>query len=168
MRSSDILEFAPLIALTVLWITLTAYLWYVFKPRNYHSLRSVAILVLGDIGRSPRMMYHAQSFAENGFVTDLVGYRGVYMAGSVVDTTYTHWRPGSDLTPALERLPRVQARYLPEPPIIVKYLPFVLAAPIKIIHQIVSILLVLLVYIEKPPEFLVVQVCPGSHFINKH
>lgn len=69
-----------------------------------------------------------------------------------------HSPAGSDLTPALERLPRVQAQYLPDPPRILRYLPFVIAAPIKIIHQIISILLVLLVYIEKPPEFLVVQV----------
>ncbi|RXW16582.1 hypothetical protein EST38_g9275 [Candolleomyces aberdarensis] len=143
MGSSDIVDFIPLIGFGLLLTVLTAFLWYVCKPRNHHSLRSVAILVLGDIGRSPRMMYHAQSFAENGFVTDIVGYRG------------------SDLTPALERLPRVQARYLPEPPIIVKFLPFVVAAPIKIIHQVVSILLVLLVYIEKPPEFLVVQNPPS-------
>lgn len=53
------------------------FLWKFLRPRNQHSLRSVAILVLGDIGRSPRMMYHAQSFAENGFVTDLIGYGGM-------------------------------------------------------------------------------------------
>lgn len=51
--------------------------WKTFRPRSEHSLRSVAILVLGDIGRSPRMMYHAQSFAENGFLTDLIGYGGM-------------------------------------------------------------------------------------------
>lgn len=65
---------------------------------------------------------------------------------------------GSDLIPALERLPRVHTQYLPEPPKILSYLPFVIAAPIKVALQIISILLVLLVYIEKPPEFLVVQV----------
>lgn len=46
--------------------------------RNQHSLRSVAIVVLGDIGRSPRMMYHAQSFAENDFVTNIIGYGGLF------------------------------------------------------------------------------------------
>lgn len=51
-------------------------LWRALKPRNRHSLRSVAIVVLGDIGRSPRMMYHAQSFAETGFITDIIGYGG--------------------------------------------------------------------------------------------
>jgi beta-1,4-mannosyltransferase len=40
-------------------------------------LRSVAILVLGDMGRSPRMMYHAESWAKSGFETYLIGYRGV-------------------------------------------------------------------------------------------
>ena len=40
-------------------------------------LRAVTILVLGDIGRSPRMMYHAQSFAEQlKFDTRIVGYTG--------------------------------------------------------------------------------------------
>ena len=63
--------------LSISFIWLISFTWKTFRPRNQHSLRSVAILVLGDIGRSPRMMYHAQSFAENGFVTDLIGYGGV-------------------------------------------------------------------------------------------
>lgn len=50
--------------------------WNALRPHSNHSSRSVAILVLGDIGRSPRMMYHAQSFAETGFVTHLIGYGG--------------------------------------------------------------------------------------------
>jgi len=33
-----------------------------------------------------------------------------------------------------------------------------IAAPIKIVQQVVAILLVLLVFVEKPPEFIVVQV----------
>ena len=47
------------------------------SPRNRDaSLRSVAILVLGDVGRSPRMMYHAESFAKLEFETFLIGYSG--------------------------------------------------------------------------------------------
>jgi hypothetical protein len=65
---------------------------------------------------------------------------------------------GSKPIPALERLPRVQLRYLSEPPKILQALPFVILAPIKIVHQIVCILFVLLVQIAKPPEFIVVQV----------
>ena len=37
----------------------------------------VVVLVLGDIGRSPRMQYHALSIARKGGVVDLVGYNGV-------------------------------------------------------------------------------------------
>lgn len=62
------------VALVVLWLTWKTLSF--FKPRNQHTLRSVAIVVLGDIGRSPRMMYHAESFAENGFFTELIGYGG--------------------------------------------------------------------------------------------
>lgn len=36
----------------------------------------VCIVVLGDIGRSPRMQYHASSFAEEGYDVTLVGYSG--------------------------------------------------------------------------------------------
>jgi len=40
--------------------------------------RSVALVVLGDIGRSPRMLYHAQSFAAAGFKTYIVAYKGEF------------------------------------------------------------------------------------------
>lgn len=38
--------------------------------------RSVQILVLGDIGRSPRMQYHALSIAKNGGRVVVIGYKG--------------------------------------------------------------------------------------------
>ena len=44
--------------------------------------RSVIVFVLGDVGRSPRMMYHAESFANNGFETYIVGYRGMLCKAS--------------------------------------------------------------------------------------
>lgn len=51
--------------------------WYLVRMRQPQVLlRSVAIVVLGDIGRSPRMMYHAESFASIGFETYMVGYPG--------------------------------------------------------------------------------------------
>lgn len=48
----------------------------VFGSREKPLLRSVAILVLGDVGRSPRMMYHAESFATNEFETYIIGNKG--------------------------------------------------------------------------------------------
>ncbi|KAF9569794.1 mannosyltransferase [Agrocybe pediades] len=139
------LEFDSTIHVPVL--LLTALLGWLgvklFGRRKRHSMRSVAILVLGDIGRSPRMMYHAQSFAENGFVTDLIGYAG------------------SKPIPSLGRLPKVRIRHIPELPKMFRFLPYLVIAPIKVIHQTISILLCLLVWIDVPPEFIIVQNPPS-------
>lgn len=42
------------------------------KPDDEHVL----VLVLGDIGRSPRMQYHAISLAKHGRKVDIVAYKG--------------------------------------------------------------------------------------------
>jgi beta-1,4-mannosyltransferase len=71
----DFLKFTALIFSAFLVIIVV----HVFqKVRQRPRLRSVAILVLGDVGRSPRMMYHAESFARLEFNTYLIGYRGQY------------------------------------------------------------------------------------------
>lgn len=36
--------------------------------------KTVKVVVLGDIGRSPRMQYHALSLASCGFMVNLIGY----------------------------------------------------------------------------------------------
>lgn len=36
--------------------------------------KRACVVVLGDIGRSPRMQYHTKSLAENNLIVDLVGY----------------------------------------------------------------------------------------------
>ncbi|KAJ3006437.1 mannosyltransferase [Thoreauomyces humboldtii] len=46
-----------------------------FKQQSGKSTR-VLVLVLGDIGRSPRTQYHAVSLAREGFHVHLVGYAG--------------------------------------------------------------------------------------------
>lgn len=38
--------------------------------------KRVAVLVIGDLGRSPRMQYHSLSLAAAGYHVDLIGYRG--------------------------------------------------------------------------------------------
>lgn len=51
-----------------------------YDPRpsteSTRSKTSVQILVLGDIGRSPRMQYHALSIARNGGQVVIIGYAG--------------------------------------------------------------------------------------------
>ena len=48
---------------------------FIIRGKNGCDER-VHILVLGDIGRSPRMQYHALSIAKHGGQVDLIGYKG--------------------------------------------------------------------------------------------
>lgn len=60
-----------------------AFVWALWrKSKQRPKVRSVAVVVLGDIGRSPRMMYHADSFAQAKFDTWIIGYRGASVSGS--------------------------------------------------------------------------------------
>lgn len=40
------------------------------------SKLSIAVVVLGDLDRSPRMLNHAISAAQNGYDVTLIGYQG--------------------------------------------------------------------------------------------
>jgi beta-1,4-mannosyltransferase len=72
MEDKEILQLLA----TTIFIYVTWHLLTTHHHRDTPVLRSVAILVLGDIGRSPRMMYHAESFANNDYETFFIGYRG--------------------------------------------------------------------------------------------
>lgn len=55
------------------------------RPSTYAEgakVTSVQIVVLGDIGRSPRMQYHAASVAQHGGLVQLIGYSGTYISGN--------------------------------------------------------------------------------------
>jgi len=76
-----------LYALVVIVLTFGIALWLVYKlfsPSKYAGPPagsaggkvSVHVLVLGDIGRSPRMTYHALSIAKHGGTVNLIGYLG--------------------------------------------------------------------------------------------
>lgn len=54
------------------------------------TTQTISIVVLGDIGRSPRIQYHALSFAEAGFLVDLIGYAGIICDGVHIRTTLTY------------------------------------------------------------------------------
>ncbi|TPX65593.1 chitobiosyldiphosphodolichol beta-mannosyltransferase [Spizellomyces sp. 'palustris'] len=56
-------------------VILLALLWIRLRAAPGKKGR-VVVLVLGDIGRSPRMQYHCLSIAKHGFEVHLVGYKG--------------------------------------------------------------------------------------------
>ena len=45
----------------------------------------IQVVVLGDIGRSPRMQYHALSAAKHGAPVHLIGYSGKHFALCVLE-----------------------------------------------------------------------------------
>ena len=46
------------------------------EDKTKKLLLHVVVIVLGDVGRSPRMQYHAQSLIKHGHTVSLVGYNG--------------------------------------------------------------------------------------------
>lgn len=55
----------------LLWLSVRA-----FRHRDAETERRVCVLVLGDVGRSPRMQYHALSLSKHGYWVTFVGYLG--------------------------------------------------------------------------------------------
>ncbi|TGZ84391.1 hypothetical protein EX30DRAFT_316315, partial [Ascodesmis nigricans] len=125
---------------------------------NGGSTPRIAVLVLGDLGRSPRMQYHALSIARRGAVVDLIGYKG------------------SDPRPELLNNPNVNITPLPDPP---KFLDtstpvrFILFAPLKALWQLLTLWRLLMytlpptvgyILVQNPPSFptLILARCVGA------
>ena len=79
-----------LIAGTILyWVPPVFVTLYILLNYFVSGKRSICILVLGDVGRSPRMQYHALSFVKTGFSVELVGYGGICkIYGPLFETWY--------------------------------------------------------------------------------
>ncbi|EEQ87346.1 beta-1,4-mannosyltransferase [Blastomyces dermatitidis ER-3] len=107
---------------------------------------SVQIVVLGDIGRSPRMQYHALSFAKHGGIVSVIGYAG------------------SNVHPDLAEHPRVSIIPLASPPSFLqthnKYL-FPFLAALKLLHQTWCLWLAL-AYHSNPAQWMLVQNPPTA------
>ncbi|KAI1374011.1 glycosyltransferase family 33 protein [Hypoxylon crocopeplum] len=105
---------------------------------------SVQVLVLGDIGRSPRMQYHALSVARHGGRVDLIGY---------------HESPPH---PDLLANPRVKIYPLASPPSVLKsrLIPFIISGPLKVLWQVWTLVRVL-GYQTPPARWLLVQNPPS-------
>lgn len=105
------------------------------------------------------MMYHAESFADNGFETYIVGYRGMRRCKeSSRPPVLKRLTAGSKPTPALLSNPHVQFFYLSQVPQFLSHLPFMITAPIKIIYQVLAIFTTLLFTIPDTSEFIIAQV----------
>ncbi|KAL1888537.1 mannosyltransferase [Sporothrix stenoceras] len=111
-------------------------------PRRYRGRApTVQVLVLGDVGRSPRMQYHALSIAQRGHV-QLIGYYE------------------SDLLEELDQHPRLTKVPLAPAPAFIRKLPFIIGGPLKVIWQVLSLVLTL-TYFTRPARWLLVQNPPS-------
>lgn len=103
---------------------------------------TVLVLVLGDIGRSPRMQYHALSIARHGGHVQLIGYLE------------------SEPLPALIDNPKVTIIPLSSPPKswqTSNKLAFLVYAPLKVVFQVLNLWRVL-EYKTKASKWMLVQV----------
>jgi beta-1,4-mannosyltransferase len=101
----------------------------------------VTVVVLGDLGRSPRMRYHALALADCGVEVDLIGYAG------------------SALPRALCDHPRIRCHLMPSTPLQfldhLKNSLFPAVALARIVVQAVRLLRLLLFVVGKPDAVLV-------------
>jgi len=79
--------------------------------------KCVCIVVLGDIGRSPRMRYHANSLAEEGFFVQMIGYGG------------------SGLPEDMTNNPAIWHYFMREPPAFIQELPRLISYAVKVVWQ---------------------------------
>uniref|UniRef100_A0A3Q3KKI5 Beta-1,4-mannosyltransferase n=1 Tax=Monopterus albus TaxID=43700 RepID=A0A3Q3KKI5_MONAL len=63
----------PLVGLNVLTVLSLLWLWKL-RQQDGGTERRVCVLVLGDIGRSPRMQYHSLSLSKHGYNVTFVGF----------------------------------------------------------------------------------------------
>ncbi|WVF72617.1 hypothetical protein IAT40_007435 [Kwoniella sp. CBS 6097] len=140
-------KYAPFISLLIPVLLAPWTLLFVLMIRQV-TLRqmkekTVTILVVGDIGRSPRMMYHASSFAKKGWQVFLIGYKETTPISDLVDN------------------PLVKIYDLIEPPSLLGALPWIFRAPIRVCYQVYSIMQLAIWEIPVNTEVLLVQNPPS-------
>lgn len=116
------------------------------QKRSVHVPVHVVVLVLGDIGRSPRMQYHALALANSVATVDLIGYTGSSLPHAIQSHARIHchfvW---SWALPGRYSLPR---------------LVFLAVTGLRVLGQWVH-LLWLLLWVLNRPDYILVQTPPA-------
>jgi beta-1,4-mannosyltransferase len=104
---------------------------------------SVQVVVLGDIGHSPRMVNHVRSIVSRGGTVQFVGYKDSSLKGDIANH------------------PNVKFCLLPRPPKIFNTggrRLFAIFGPLKVIWQVLS-LTYAMAYTCEPTRWMLIQVC---------
>jgi beta-1,4-mannosyltransferase len=78
-------EFLAITIAILAYLSILPFILLYALPLSHNNAKRVAVLVLGDIGRSPRMQNHAVSLAKAGFRVDLIGFRGIHLDGGITN-----------------------------------------------------------------------------------
>ncbi|KAF2115272.1 glycosyl transferases group 1-domain-containing protein [Lophiotrema nucula] len=112
---------------------------------NFRSGRTIQVVVLGDIGRSPRMQYHALSIAKHRGRVYLIGYKESEIHPDILSNPRIHIVPLNQAPPFL----RSSSKLL-----------FPVVAPLKALWQARSLYLALS-YRTPPARWMLVQNPPS-------
>ncbi|KAG7193520.1 mannosyltransferase [Scheffersomyces spartinae] len=131
--------------LLALYISLPLLAYYIIptltaNPMKFTKRKSISIIVLGDLGHSPRMRYHALSLSKYEYVVNLVGYIESDIPIEIID----------DPNIELYDIKMIKNQF---------NLPFVVFAAYKVMFQVVSIFQLLFqlkgsnyIMIQNPPS----------------
>ncbi|KAK6476148.1 chitobiosyldiphosphodolichol beta-mannosyltransferase [Huso huso] len=108
------------------------------QASNASSL-NVCVLVLGDIGRSPRMQYHSVSFGKHGYSVTLVGFLGTKPHNAVLDNE------------KIKIVPISEVRGLTVGPAIFRYVAKVILQSLQLFYVLQKIDLPSYVLMQNPP-----------------
>lgn len=100
----------------------------------------VAIIVMGDFGRSPRMQYHALALADEGAAVDVIAYQGCAPSREIADQTKIRLHLIADRAVASRSG---------------RSLGFFASSALRLLMQTLRLLWLLLVKLERPDFFLV-------------
>lgn len=143
-----VLVFIPSLLLTIAFLFLLLYIALYRAPcttRRTSLGRSAAVVVLGDVGRSPRMCYHVESLADQGWKVSVVGYGGSKLPNSIQRSSIRLHKL-SQVPEWIAKLPRIA---------------FIAVAPLKLLWQSVGLFWKITMVIQPPPEIILVQTPPA-------
>ena len=124
--------------LYIILLALACCLLYSLRKRT--NGQRVLIIVLGDIGRSPRMQYHALSLLNHGFHVDIVGYSGSTPMQALLNSAQVNFV----FIPTPKKIPPGLSR-----------LAYLIRAIYRVIYQFGYLLFIVLFYLYKPDVVLI-------------
>lgn len=177
---TDPITFLALFSIAIVPYTVLAIVFILYTRSKPLRKKSSIVLVLGDFGRSPRMMYHAQSLVDHGWDTYVVAYgdtapiASLTAAGAgaaaahpgrpaaVKPSTGSAAEPGNGGDDPKAVKGRCHFHYLsPLTALLSLPLPWAARAAIRLVHQCFAVLYIIWVQIPCHTEYIIVQTPPA-------